>query len=179
MTVTGQQGNPDGDGYYENLYAFGSRSFSVRDENGDLVFDSGEAFERIAADRYPEGFAGTDITKSGPQPETVITGRVSDRTLAFIALERFSSVFVYDVTDPERPTFVRVLVNRDFDNTFSDLSKNPSNPGRAGDFSPEGLAFITAEDSPTDVPLLAASYEVSGTVALFELTAPDGCQRIA
>lgn len=82
-------------------------------------------------------------------------------------------MFVYDVTDPERPAFDQVLVNPDFDITFSDLSENPSNPGRAGDFSPEGLAFITTEDSPIDAPLLAASYEVSGTVALFKLTA-DG-----
>lgn len=171
LTVTNQQGDPDADGRYESLYAFGARSFSVWNGSGQLLFDSGNDFERIAASRYPKGFAQTDLTKSGPQPETVITGQVGDRTFAFIALERFSSVFVYDVTNPERPEFVQVLVNRDFDVTFGDLSENPSNPGRGGDFSPEGLEFITGEDCPTDTPLLVASYAVSGTVAIFEVTA--------
>jgi DNA-binding beta-propeller fold protein YncE len=171
LTVTNQQGDPDSDGKYESLYAFGARSFSIWDGSGQLLFDSGNDFERIAATRYPKGFVQTDLTKSGPQPETVITGQVGDRTFAFIALERFSSVFVYDVTNPERPEFVQVLVNRDFDVTFGDLSENPSNPGRGGDFSPEGLEFIAGEDCPTDTPLLVASYAVSGTVAVFEVTA--------
>lgn len=170
LTVTNQQGDPDADGRYEDLYAFGARSFSVWNGSGQLLFDSGNDFERIAAARYPKGFAQTDLTKSGPQPETAITGQVGDRTFAFIALERFSSVFVYDVTNPERPEFVQVLVKRDFNVTFGDLSENPSNPGRGGDFSPEGLEFIAGEDCPTDTPLLVASYAVSGTVAIFEVT---------
>jgi hypothetical protein len=176
LTVTNQQGDPDSDGRYKSLYAFGARSFSVWNTTGQLLFDSGNDFERIAASRYPKGFAQTDLTMSGPQPETVITGAVGDRTFAFIALERFSSVFVYDVTNPEHPTFVQVLVNRDFDITFSDLSENPSNPGRAGDFSPEGLEFIPSENCPTDTPLLVASYAVSGTVAVFEVTTLTGSE---
>jgi DNA-binding beta-propeller fold protein YncE len=174
LTVTNQMGDTDGDSRYEDLYAFGARSFSVWDGSGQLLFDSGNDMERIAASRYPEGFVQTDITTSGPQPETIITGVVGDRTFAFIALERFSSVFVYDVTNPEYPQFVQVLVNRDFDVSFSDLSENPENPSRGGDFSPEGLEFIGAADSPTKTPLVVASYEVSGTVAVFEVQSLSG-----
>ena len=35
--------------------------------------------------------------------------------------------------------------------------------------SPEGLEFIAAKDSPTGKPLLAIAYEMTGTVALYEV----------
>ena len=35
--------------------------------------------------------------------------------------------------------------------------------------SPEGLDFIPASESPNGKPLLIAAFEVSGTVAIFEL----------
>jgi hypothetical protein len=169
LTVTNQMGDPDNDSKYEQLYAFGARSFSVRDATGQLLFDSGNDFERLLAVRYPKGFAQTDITGSGPQPEGITTGRVGDRTFAFVALERSSSIFVYDVTNPEQPAFVQIVVNRDFDVTFGDLSGNPKNPARGGDFSPEGLEFIPAEESPIGNPLLAVGYAVSGTAAVLEI----------
>jgi hypothetical protein len=36
--------------------------------------------------------------------------------------------------------------------------------------SPEGLDFIPAASSPNGKPLLIAAFEVSGTVAIFELS---------
>ena len=41
--------------------------------------------------------------------------------------------------------------------------------GGAGDISPEGILFIEAKNSPSKKPLVIVSYEVSGTVAIFEL----------
>ena len=38
-----------------------------------------------------------------------------------------------------------------------------------GDVAPEGLAFASAEDSPTGEALLIAAFEVSGTVAVYTL----------
>jgi hypothetical protein len=38
--------------------------------------------------------------------------------------------------------------------------------------SPEGVLFLEASESPTGKPLVIVSYELSGTVAMFELTAP-------
>ena len=37
-----------------------------------------------------------------------------------------------------------------------------------GDISPEGLIFIPAAESPNGRNLVAASYEIGGTVAVFE-----------
>jgi len=38
-----------------------------------------------------------------------------------------------------------------------------------GDVSPEGMKFIPADKSPTGVALLVVGYEVSGSVAVFQI----------
>lgn len=65
---------------------------------------------------------------------------------------------MYDVTNPENTTFVNYINSRD----FSEDIKN--------DVSPEGMAFVAAENSPTGKALLVAANEVSGTVSIYELT---------
>jgi hypothetical protein len=37
----------------------------------------------------------------------------------------------------------------------------------AGDLGPEGVAFITAEDSPNGQPMLVVGNEISGTTTLY------------
>jgi len=44
--------------------------------------------------------------------------------------------------------------------------------GTAGNVSPEGALFLDGKNSPTGKPMFVISYELSGTVAMFELTAP-------
>lgn len=39
----------------------------------------------------------------------------------------------------------------------------------AGDVSPEGIMFVSPEDSPTGSALIIASYELSGTVGIYEI----------
>ncbi|MEO5754640.1 MAG: choice-of-anchor I family protein [Chthoniobacterales bacterium] len=46
LTVTSVNGDADHDGQYEKLFAFGGRSFSIRDTEAELVFDSGDALEQ-------------------------------------------------------------------------------------------------------------------------------------
>ena len=55
LTITNTLGDPDRDGF-EQLYAFGGRSFSIFDGQGTLVFDSGDDFEQITAQRFPPFF---------------------------------------------------------------------------------------------------------------------------
>ncbi|MBX3448120.1 MAG: choice-of-anchor I family protein [Planctomycetaceae bacterium] len=170
LMVTKTLGDANGDGEYEELYSFGGRSFSIWSAAGELVFDSGSEFERIIAERHPgtlnadheSNDAKNRSDNKGPEPEGLTIGRVGDRLLAFIGLERHSGIMIYDLADPRQPTFVDYVITRDF-------SRPPNSPD-AGDLGPEGLTFIPAEQSPTGKPLLAVSYEVSSTTSLFEVS---------
>ncbi|MFC5999769.1 choice-of-anchor I family protein [Quadrisphaera sp. GCM10027208] len=161
------------------LYAYGARSFSIRDADGALVFDSGDDFERITAAALPADFnSNNDENGSfdarsddkGPEPEGIEIGNAYGKTYAFIGLERVGGIMVYDITTPHNPRFVQYVNNRDFDEpaTLADGTSNPA----AGDLGPEGLTFISAEDSPTGHPLLAVGNEVSGTTTVYRLDGP-------
>jgi len=150
-------------------YVFGGRSFSIYEVTAtglNLVYDSGSGFEEITAEQLPAYFnTSNDKTsvdnrsgKKGPEPESVVTGVVNGRTYAFIALERISGVMVYDVTDPANASFVNYINSREFENDIQ------------GDVSPEGLCFVSAADSKTGNALLLTACEVSGTLAVYELT---------
>lgn len=171
LLVTRSLGDANGDGLFEALYCLGGRSFSVRSAAGELVYDSGSDFERILAARHPQSFNADHETNSsdarsankGPEPEGLTVGWVEGRDLAFIGLERHSGIMVYDVSNPRQPEFVDYVLTRNF-TVAPDQSE-------AGDIGPEGLLFVGAGDSPTGKPLLVVSYEVSGTITLYEITA--------
>lgn len=170
LLVTKSLGDANGDGIYEELYSLGGRSFSIWSHTGELVWDSGNEFERILAGRYESSFNADQTSNErdgrsdnkGPEPEGVVVGEVGERKIAFIGLERHSGIMLYDVTDPKRPEFVEYALSRD-------ISKPPETL-EAGDLGPEGLTFLGAGESPTGKPILAVSYEVSGTTALYEVT---------
>ncbi|MGL4651380.1 MAG: choice-of-anchor I domain-containing protein, partial [Caldilineaceae bacterium] len=88
---------------------------------------------------------------------------VGDRTYAFVGLERTGGVMVYDITDPRAPFFVSYGSN-------SDVLGNAED-GTAGDVAPEGIRFVTAEESPTGAPLLLVANEVSGSTTVYAIEA--------
>ncbi|WP_340680207.1 choice-of-anchor I family protein [Paraglaciecola sp.] len=167
LTVTSVLGDNNGDGVYEAIYAYGARSFTIWDSNGLAVFDSGDDFERITASIHGKAFnnnndenAGDDRSANkGPEPEALTVGKVGDRTYAFIGLERMGGIFAYDITNPYDAKFVDYVINRDL-NEGGDL---------IGDNGPEGMVFVTAQDSPSGVPLVIIGNEVSGTVAVWQV----------
>ncbi|MFZ9739961.1 MAG: choice-of-anchor I family protein, partial [Prochlorotrichaceae cyanobacterium] len=171
LNVTTKLGDIDGDGDYDQLFAYGGRSFSIWDSNGNLVFDSGDQLEQITATNYPDFFNASNSNNTfdnrsddkGPEPEGVTVGKIGARTYAFIGLERVGGVMVYDVTVPTAPTFVQYLNDRDF-------TADPETT--ATDSGPEGLLFIPAADSPNGENLLVVSNEVSQTVSIMNFTPP-------
>ncbi len=169
LSVSKVGGDIDGDGDYDVLYTIGGRSFSIRTANGDLVFDSSDDFEQITAELFPGNFncSNTKNTKDdrstskGPEPEGIVIGKVAGRELAFIGSERIGGIFVYNISDPYAPHFVDYVNNRNFSGSF--------NYATAGDLGPEGLKFISADNSPNGKPILVVASEVSGTVTLFQI----------
>jgi len=169
LKITTELGDADGDGRYETLFSYGARSFSIWDRDGKLVFDSKDDFERITAEKYPNYFNTTEDETAfddrsddkGPEPEGVTTGEIGAKTYAFICLERIGGVMVYDITRPRAAKFVTYTNNRNFLGDYK--------TGTALDFSPEGIIFIGANDSPTGKPMIALIHEMSGTVTLYNV----------
>ena len=170
---------------YDNLYAYGARSFSIRDADGALVWDSGDAFEQYIASAECMLGANRDIPcadyfnsnhdegdvfdnrsdNKGPEPEGVTIGKLGEKTFAFIGLERMGGVMAWDVTDPAAPEMV------DYLNTRADWTTEDTGSvlADAGDLGPEGLVFVSAEDSPNGEALLIIGNEVSGTTTVYQI----------
>ena len=170
---------------YDTLYSYGGRSFSIRDEAGNLVFDSGDAIEQFlasddcklgsdrsidCADYFNSGHDEGDAMDSrsdakGPEPEGLTIGQIGDKHFLFLGLERMGGVLVYDITDPMAPVYQDYLNSRD---TW-DVDPDAGNLEGYGDLGPEGLVFIPAADSANGKALLVVGNEVSGTTAIYEV----------
>lgn len=153
---------------YDKLYAYGARSFSIWNTQGQLVWDSGSEFEKKISELFPNYF-NTDheavslddrSDNKGPEPEGITLGTIGAKTFAFIGLERMSGVMIYDITTPMQPKFVEYFTTRNFVETDS---------AKQGDLGPEGLIFIAAKDSPNGKPLLVVGNEVSGSTAIYQV----------
>ena len=171
LNVTNKLGDTDGDGDFDEIYAYGGRSFSIYNAaTGAEVHDSGNLLERLtstdatykdifnASNSYGE--APTRKNRSddkGPEPEGVTTGRIGNNLYAFVSMERVGGVAVFNINDPASPVLEAYANNR-------------SLTAGTGDLGPEGLVFISGTDSPTGQPLLLLANEVSSTVAVYSLT---------
>lgn len=159
---------------YGALFSYGARSFSILSSSGRRVFDSGDAFERIVAEREPDFFNTTDDENEfdgrsddkGPEPEGLVLGVLEGRTFAFITLERQGGIMIYDVSRPWAPVFQDFVNNRDF--------TGEPEAGTAGDLGPEGLIFVSPSNSPNGEPLLIVANEISGTTTIYAVTDDPG-----
>ena len=152
LEVTNIQGDTDGDGDFDEIVSFGGRGFTIWDDAGNKVFESGNEVGSRTLSLTPERFNDADSRSDakGAEPESVAILNLNDeRYILFVGLERSDQVLVYDMTNPTAPVFLQLL----------------STPT---DEAPEGLLVIDAEDSPTDKDLLVVSNEDSGTVTIYE-----------
>ena len=170
LRITMAAGDMDNNGELDTPVAYGARSFSIWDQNGNVIYDSGDDMEVITAALYGANFNNTDDKNApddrsenkGPEPEAVTIGMVDDKQYAFIGLERTGGVMVYDVTNPFAVSFVDYVNNRDLTEGL-DINL-------IGDLAPESIVFVPANDSPTNNALLLVGYEVSGTVSVYQIT---------
>ncbi len=170
-----------------DAYSFGARSFSVWKANTlegvftmDQVFDSGSSIEKQLALLAPTRFnADWSLTtglinavdsrsgSKGPEPEGLGLGTAYGRTWMVVGLERDSGLMLYDMTNPTAPEFKSYInTSKSAGNMLQSTKKNAA----AGDVSPEGILIISPKDSPTGKALVLASYELSGTVGIYEIT---------
>jgi 3-phytase len=147
LTVS-TSGDLDKDGDLDEIHVFGGRSFSILDDAGNMVFDSGDQVEQIIAAQYPALWDDNRSDNKGPEPESVVVGNINGRDILFLGLERSNAVMVWDLTDLSNIAFLDMI-------------------STAGNVSPEGLSFF----SNTNGHYLAVANEVSGSTALYKITA--------
>ncbi|KZN58016.1 choice-of-anchor I family protein [Pseudoalteromonas luteoviolacea] len=168
LKVSTELGDDNNDNQYEELYTYGGRSFSIWDHNGHRIYDSGDDVGKITAAIHGEAFNNDEDENSGDtrsdakgaEPEALAIGEIGDRTYAFIGLERMGGILVYDVTNPFNVTMNTYMINRG-------LQKDAE---ISGDLAPEGMVFISAQNSPTGSPLLVVGNEISGSISVWSIT---------
>ena len=174
-------------GIYTEFYIAGTRSFSIWDADGNLVWDSGAEFESYLqanatyfntevddsddigdADGKPTTKVGDDYffwadtdarsQKKGCEPEALALARIGEKTFAYIGLEKQGGFFVYDITDPTKGEMVEYV--------GVDYSKAPGE----SDIAPEGMVTFEQDNKY----YLAVANEGSSTVSLYRLNATTG-----
>lgn len=150
----GLRGDIDGDGDVDRILAYGGRSFSIYDAEGNRIYDSGDLLEAIIAADFPDQFDDGRSDNKGPEPEGVKVAELGGRKFAFVGTERSHLIFVFDVSNPYAPEYVTAF-------------------GNAGDTNPEGMLIIKADDSPTGSDLLVVANENSGTLTVYDLAVDE------
>lgn len=166
--VSSATGNTDGDVDFEEMAALGARSFSIFNaDTQQIVYDSGDQFERYISTYHPLIFNADNESNGvknrsrakGPEPEGVALGKINGQTYAFITLERTGGVMVYNITDPNNPT-------------FTDYKHSRSTSAYGGDNGPEGIIYIAPENTTTNKGYVIIANEISGTLSMYEVVMP-------
>lgn len=175
LKTTNTLGDTDGDGDYDEIYTFGTRSFSIWDEaTGDLVFDSGDLIELIVSSHpiYSEIFnasnEGSPAPKDrsddkGPEPEGISVEYIDGNAYLFVSMERVGGVMAFNINVPSNPVFIGYHNNRDF---------ATNGPDRGA----EGMIYIDAAVSPNGNGLLVLANEISSTLSIYEV---NSCQVLS
>jgi hypothetical protein len=183
LEVSAIDGDTDGDGDHDAIYAYGGRSFAVWTTSGRLLFDSGDSFERVLSEAVPAYFNVSDTDNNfdsrsrtrGAEPEPLDVGVIDGRTYAFIGFERTGGVMAYDITDPRDGSpasdrFQQYINYRNFavdPADCIDVNDPPAACRSTGDLSVEGVTFIPRSQSPIDRPLLVLSHETTPSVTIY------------
>ena len=91
----------------EGDYEGGSRSWTIFNKDGSVVYEAGTSFEHalIQIGHYPDKRSDS----KGVEPESVTFGVFGGTPMAFVGSERGSAVGVYDVSDLSAPVLTQLL----------------------------------------------------------------------
>ncbi|MBL4798886.1 MAG: choice-of-anchor I family protein [Oleispira sp.] len=166
----------------DNIVIFGGRSFSIWNEQAELVFDSGddiakkvfaidsENFNATNDNNDPAETADNRSDDKGTEPEAIEVAEINGKHYAFIGLERQGGIIVYDVTVPTAPVYQSYINNRDFSESVctlveeGDCENGIYNPA-AGDLGPESIDYFTRVGKH----YIAVGNEVSGTTTVYQI----------
>jgi hypothetical protein len=173
LTISRFDGNLDSDSLVEVPTMIGTRSFTLWDEAGRRVFDSGSMLEDFVRANAPLTFNMNNGTTTaidtrsddkGPEPEALAYGEIAGRQFVFVGAERQNGIFQFDVTDLSRVSIVGYYNIVDGTKVVTGTQY----------ISPETIVFVSASDSPTGKPVLLVGYEgvepaISGSLAVLEV----------
>ena len=176
LQVSTIDGDIDGDGDFDELVAYGTRSFSIFEmtTGADIVYDSGDEFALVTSQAAPGNFNSNSTSNNsadgrsdnkGCEPEAATVAHIGNQILAFIGLERQGGIMVYDVTDPPNSFFLGYFTNRNF-------NANIESPA-AGDLGIESIVYVKPADNLLNAHLLITGNEISGTTTVYLLSLPS------
>jgi hypothetical protein len=172
LTFYNNVGDTDGDGDIDQLRMAGTRSMSVYDDSGSLVFDTSDltgffGLEQWIAANDPDNWQDGRSDNKGPEPEGVVVGEIDGDLYAFLNAERTDHLFMFKLLDSGDTSFDPLDVEF-IDAFFLETLE-----------SPEGFDFIDAADSPTGAALLLVGYEDSGSWAAYTVPEPASLALLA
>lgn len=156
LKTTTANGDADGDGLFEKIYAYGARSMSIWNDQGILVSDTGSTIENVIATLFPDQWVENRSDDKGPEPEALEVLMLNGTPYALLGLERASGFMVFDISDPTNPVYL--------DYIFNDR-----------DVAPEGIDFalmapIPAQGLYRDWGYVAVANERSNTTTLYRVS---------
>lgn len=175
LKVDPNLGDIDGDGDYDQIFARGGRSVTIF-RNGEEIYDSGSLLETIQVALFgtaningqheldgdiAEYAAQSRSDDKGAEPEGIAIGMIGTKRVLILGLERMSALVLFDITNPANPIMEEWKQMMPVANTHI---------SEATAWSPEGIVFIPANQSPNGKPLVITSYELSGSLTIHQIT---------
>jgi hypothetical protein len=144
----------DNDGDADTISYSGGRSVSIRTEDGTVVWDAGNLFEKAVTELGLLGLNSDRRNGLSIEPENLVVGTIGGRRWLFVGVERGRSIATFDISNPLAPVFNGLIFDTSVGNAFNNF---------------EGLSFISGADSWDGNAYLLASAEDEGWTHLFRL----------
>ncbi len=169
LKTTTANGDADGDGLFEKIYAYGARSMSIWDAQGELIGDTGSTIESVIATMFPDQWEEGRSDDKGPEPEALEVLVLNGVPYALLGLERADGFMVFDISNPTNPIYLDYIFNdRDEAPEGIDFALMAPIPSQ-GLYNDWGYVAVANEDSNTTVLYRVSQVPEASTLALLGL----------